>query len=212
MKAKPAVLLVCGALSFVQAPILASPPAESDWPCEIAAQPDVAATAYLTWKSARERAHSWRSDPDTAALIADVAPRSISVEEGAAKISAHIEQAQDRDRAAAHIVSGLVETINTERRAITVGIRRFSRRQAELGKHIEVGYQAFDAGAKSSDPAAPEKQAALQEQIDWDTRIFEDRQRMLPLVCKQPDALERRLKLFLDAALAARAAHVSLSK
>ena len=94
MKAKSAALLVCGALSFVHESILAAPLAENDWPCEIAAQPEVAATAYLTWKSASESAHSWRSDPGTAALIADVAPRSISVEEGAAKISAYIAQAQ----------------------------------------------------------------------------------------------------------------------
>jgi hypothetical protein len=38
-----------------------------------------------------------------------------------------------------------------------------------------------------------EQRVALQQQIDWDSRIFDDRQRLLPVVCEQPRVLEQRV-------------------
>jgi len=38
-----------------------------------------------------------------------------------------------------------------------------------------------------------EQRLALQQQVDWDARIFDDRQRLLPAVCEQPRVLEQRL-------------------
>jgi DNA-binding beta-propeller fold protein YncE len=40
----------------------------------------------------------------------------------------------------------------------------------------------------------------LQEQIRWDTTIFEDRQRLLPTMCSIPGAITRRLGVLLAAA------------
>ena len=33
----------------------------------------------------------------------------------------------------------------------------------------------------------------MQNELNWDTRIFDDRQRLLPAVCEQPVLLEQRL-------------------
>jgi hypothetical protein len=33
----------------------------------------------------------------------------------------------------------------------------------------------------------------MQQQVDWDSRIFDDRQRLLPVVCEQPRVLEQRV-------------------
>jgi len=38
-----------------------------------------------------------------------------------------------------------------------------------------------------------QKRLDMQNELNWDTRIFDDRQRLLPAVCEQPVLLEQRL-------------------
>jgi hypothetical protein len=38
-----------------------------------------------------------------------------------------------------------------------------------------------------------QKRLDMQNELNWDTRIFDDRQRLLPAVCGQPVLLEQRL-------------------
>jgi hypothetical protein len=45
----------------------------------------------------------------------------------------------------------------------------------------------------ATDPALVEQRAAIQQQIDWDSRVFDDRQRLLPVVCEQPRVIEQRV-------------------
>jgi hypothetical protein len=33
----------------------------------------------------------------------------------------------------------------------------------------------------------------LQQTIDWDSRVFDDRERLLPVICQQPSVIEQRL-------------------
>ena len=53
-------------------------------------------------------------------------------------------------------------------------------------------------GAPKGAPVEASK-AALEEQAEWDTRIFEDRQKMLPVICRQPAVLEARLGALISA-------------
>jgi hypothetical protein len=45
----------------------------------------------------------------------------------------------------------------------------------------------------STDQAVQQQRADLQNELIWDTRIFDDRQRLLPAICEQPVLLEQRL-------------------
>ena len=45
----------------------------------------------------------------------------------------------------------------------------------------------------ATDPKLVEQRAAIQQQIDWDSRVFDDRQRLLPVVCEQPRVIEQRV-------------------
>jgi len=45
----------------------------------------------------------------------------------------------------------------------------------------------------STDLKLVEQRAALQQQIDWDSHVFDDRQRLLPVVCEQPRVIEQRV-------------------
>lgn len=179
----------------------AAPPAAASrgWPCEAEPQQALSLAQYWPESGRAPTSDTWQSDPATAALVADIAPRSLGREEGVARIRNHASHATDRRQTMARLVAGLVETIDFERRTIIAGIRHFNDRQGQLAHRIEEGYRTLDA----LPPAATEQRAAVQEQVGWDTRVFEDRQRMLPIVCRQPALLESRLRAFAEAARAA---------
>ena len=131
----------------------------------------------------------------------DIAPRSLSEADGIARIADLGARATDRRRTMAALVAGLVEEIDRERQAIIAGIRRFNKRQAQLARRIEQSYDMMDRQGAEADGASPTgQQQAGQEALEWDTQIFEDRQRMLPVICRQPAMLENRLKSFAEAA------------
>lgn len=175
-------------------------PPQGAWPCEKDPAPALQFSDY--WPGAGKAAgRDWHSDPTVAALVSDIAPRSVSEETATARIKDFASHAANRDIAMTRVVAGLVETIDAERKTIVAGIRRFNVRQGQIARRIEEGYKTLDETAPAAtDKAATDQRAALDEQMIWDTRIFEDRQRMLPVICKQPDLLEARLKSLADAA------------
>lgn len=179
-----ATLMVGGAAS---AATRAAPAA--NWPCDT--EPKDTLSGVDIWPAAASPdARAWRSDPAIARLVTDVAPRSVAVLDAGAQLYRFAERSARPDAVRARLAAGLIEVIDTERRTIMAGIRRFNGRQDHLARRIEGGYAAVDAAAGKT---ATDAQVAADEQVRWDTRIFEDRQRMLPLICRQPGALETRL-------------------
>lgn len=172
--------------------------ATAGWPCEAVPEKLPSFSHYWPERNAEAIARNWRADSTNAALVAQIAPRSMSEDEAIARVRARAANAKDRQQAMAALVAGLVETISVERQAIITGIYRFNARQGHLAKRIEDGYQQSDQ--LPGKQQAGDQRADFQDQLDWDIRIFEDRQRMLPIICKQPAILEARLKTLSDAA------------
>ena len=46
---------------------------------------------------------------------------------------------------------------------------------------------------RTTDAKVRERRADLEAQMTWRARIFDDREKLLPLVCEQPVVIERRL-------------------
>ena len=165
-----------------------------EWPCET--EPTTLTAAQIWAPAATPSARNWRSDTALARLVAEVSPRSVPVPEAGLQLQQFAARQTAPDVARARLAAGLIETIDTERRLIINGIRRFNGRQDQLARRIEEGYVALDSPEAK---AAADRKAAADEQVQWDTRIMEDRQRMLPLVCRQPAALETRLNALISA-------------
>ncbi|TWT08873.1 hypothetical protein [Reyranella sp. CPCC 100927] len=138
---------------------------------------------------------TWRDTPAVAELVRRVAPRRVSVEEASGEIHRFLVAAPgDRNAVATQIFAGLFESLGAERSAIMRGIRRYGTRQAALTERIEKARHDRDAlDRDSTDPKVRERRVELEAQMTWDTRIFEDRERLLPVICEQPVLIERRL-------------------
>lgn len=170
--------------------------AGAEWPCEQPLRPELSVGAVWSGPDPQKAQDTWRDTPAIAALVGQIAPRHTAQDEAIASIHRFAAgyDGTARTEALTGVFGGLFETLNAERNDIVRGIKRFNRRQDALAQRIEEGWKSLgELDTQSTDPKLMEQRLALQQQVDWDARIFDDRQRLLPAVCEQPRALEQRL-------------------
>jgi hypothetical protein len=141
----------------------------------------------------------WRKIPSVVALVNQIAPRSVPQEEALANIGRFAAgyKGEERTKVLTGLFVGLFETLSDERNDIVRGIKRFYRRQDSLARRIEEGWKKLgEIDPNATDQKTIEQRMNLQQQVDWDSRIFDDRQRLLPVVCEQPRVIEQRVFAF----------------
>jgi hypothetical protein len=171
-------------------------PTGSDWPCEQPLRAEMSIGAMWSGPDPKAAPKGWREIPEVAALVGQIAPRRIPQEEAVASIQRFAAGYTGAERTAAltELFAGLFDTLNAERDDIIRGIKRFYRRQDALARRIEEGWKLLgELDPNATDAKTVEQRVALQQQVDWDSRIFDDRQRLLPVVCEQPRVLEQRV-------------------
>ena len=176
------------------APKAADP--NSEWPCEQPLRPEMSMGAMWSGPDPTKGQKDWRDVPAVAALVNEIAPRRTPQEEAVASIQRFAAGYQGTERTAilTQVFAGLFETLSAERDAIVGGIKHFYRRQDALARRMEEGWKTLgEIDPNATDPKVVEQRVALQQQIDWDSRIFDDRQRLLHVVCEQPRVLEQRV-------------------
>ena len=185
------------------APAAETPPAQtassgaSAWPCEQPERAEISVGSFWSGPDPSGAEETWHNVPAVTALVEQIAPRRMPQEDAVAAVhrfSAGYSDPKERATVLTQVFAGLFDTMDKERRQILTGIRHFNRRQDALSKRIEAGWKSVDAlDPNSTDPAINDQRATLQGAIDWDSRIFDDRQRLLPAICQQPSVIEQRL-------------------
>lgn len=169
--------------------------ASTDWPCEQVQRPEISVGSVWQGPDPESAGETWRNDPVVAALVDQVAPRRMPQDQAIAAVhrfSAGYKQ--DRATVLTAVFAGLFETMSAERSEIIRGIKHFNNRQDSLSQRIQEGWKAMDAlDPSSTDPKIIEQRLTLQQAIDWDSRVFDDRERLLPVICQQPSVIEQRL-------------------
>ncbi|QHQ36503.1 hypothetical protein [Algicella marina] len=131
-------------------------------------------------------------DGDAEDLAAKLALRRVSLEEAEQLISEFVASHPD----AGPDVLGATfrkafEKLNADRKRLINGIGEYSLKQIQLAEKID-GTRA--EMAKLMEAAEPDfdRVDALEEALDWDERIYTDRQKSLTYVCETPVLLEKR--------------------
>lgn len=179
-----------------QAATAANGDPNAGWPCEQPLRAEMSMGAMWPGPEPTDEQKDWRKIPAVADMVEQIAPRRTPVEEAVDSIRRFAAGYKGAERAQVltTLFAGLFETLSHERSDIVRGIKRFSRRQDALAQRIEDGWKTLgEIDPNASDPKLVEQRAALQEQVDWDGRIFDDRERLLPAVCEQPRVLEQRV-------------------
>jgi hypothetical protein len=171
----------------------AADPRYPNWPCAQAKVPEISLAAVWDGPALDDAASKWKDNAKVGALVPRLAARRTPLDE-AEKIIADFlsDSAVQKNETGKLLFAGLFDTLNAQRSAVMGGLERVTRKQREAADKIRSDRSALHA----LQDASPTDQAKIEElgnQLVWETRIFEDRQRVIKFVCEVPTAIEQRL-------------------
>jgi hypothetical protein len=170
----------------------AADPRYPDWPCAQAKVPEISLAAVWAGPPLDDVADKWKNDAKVSALVAKLAARRTPLEEAQKAIVEYLAGVTDKTTNGKLLFAGLFDSLNAQRSSVLNGLERVTRRQREAADKIRADTLALQALQDSSPP----DQAKIEElgnQLVWETRIFEDRHRVVKFVCEVPTAIDQRL-------------------
>ena len=171
----------------------AADPRYPDWPCAQAKVPEISLAAVWAGPSLEDAEQKWKSDPKVSALVEKVAARKLPLEDAQKAITDFLA-APGTDKVATGklVFAGLFEQLNAERASVMNGLERVTRKQRQAADKVRADTIALQA----LQDATPRDQAKIDElgnTLVWETRIFEDRRRVVKFVCEVPTTIDQRL-------------------
>jgi hypothetical protein len=171
----------------------AADPRYPDWPCAQAKVPEISLAAVWAGPPLDDVADKWKDDPRISALVEKLAVRKTPLED-AQKAASDFLNAAGADKLAAGklLFAGLFDTLNAQRASVMSGLERVTRKQRAAADKIRTDTIALQA-LQDATPPDQAKVDELGNQLVWETRIFEDRRRVVKFVCEVPTAIDQRL-------------------
>ncbi len=125
---------------------------------------------------------SWRTAKDVVALVEQTISRRLEIEQATEAIDEFVrEDGKDKRRKLMQTFTGQFQLINQERREIIAGIGRYARRQVDLAVKIKEQINELNVldGQNSATAEQLERREQLSEQLNWDTRVYDEREQSL---------------------------------
>jgi hypothetical protein len=165
----------------------------TDWPCRQILVPRL--SLATVWSGPSIEGSHWRSDPTTADLVAKLAARRTSLEEAEHSLEDFAKtNGSEKGPKLVAVFAGLFETLNDERAQVIDGLLRFGTKQKELAEKIRAENAAIrEKPAKTSAEGSGQNAKVPAQNLEWDLRIFEERQKSLTYACEAPTLIEQRL-------------------
>jgi hypothetical protein len=180
-------------LAASQQACLAADPRYPDWPCAQAKVPDISLPAVWAGPPLDDVQNKWKDDSKVNALVTKVAARRTPLDEAEKDIKDYLSaSANDKVTAGKLLFAGLFDTLNAERTTVMNGLERVMRKQREAADKIRadtITLQGLQSGASPDQQTVDE----LSNQLLWETRIFEDRRKVVKFVCEVPTTIDQRL-------------------
>jgi len=171
------------------APAFAATGTDPEWPCIQRKQPHLSLGQVWTGPVPDDRIAELARDPQIDALAARLEQRRLPIEEAEAAIADFAAGADDARLTA--LMVAIFNKIEPDRSALIDGIARYGRSQVSLSQRIEERRAQMAELEAAADPDF-DAIDAVEEALDWDQRIFTERQQSLTYVCETPVILEQR--------------------
>ena len=187
--------MVCLLLAVAGSPELcfAADPRYPDWSCAQAKVPDLSLAAVWAGPPLDDVADKWKNDAKVSALLPRLAARRTPLDKAQKAITGFLAgSTAEKIEMGKLLFAGLFDTLNAQRSSVMSGLERVTRKQRQAADKIRTDTLALQA----LQDASPPDQAKIEElgnQLVWETRIFEDRQRVIKFVCEVPTAIDQRL-------------------
>ena len=187
-----AAVIASLALAASSEPGIAAGTSSSDWPCPQAKVPEISLAAVWDGPSLDDVQDKWKDDPKVSSLVARLAARRTPLDDAKKAIAEFLSAAPDKTTAAKVLFAGLFDTLNGQRFSVMNGLERATRKQREAADKIRSDTIELQA-LQGATPPDQHKVDELSNQLIWETRIFEDRRRVVKFVCEVPTTIDQRL-------------------
>ncbi|GGF61651.1 hypothetical protein GCM10011402_12130 [Paracoccus acridae] len=177
------------ALTIAAGPAWSAAGTDPEWPCIQRKQPHLSLGQVWAGPVPDDRVTELARDPRIDALAARLEQRRLPMEEAEAAIADFAADADDARLTA--LMVAVMGKIEPDRSALIEGIARYGRSQVALAQRIEERRAQMAELEAAADPDFDAIDAA-EEALDWDQRIFTERQQSLTYVCETPVILEQR--------------------
>jgi len=172
---------------------LAADPRYPDWPCVQAKVPEISLAAVWAGPPLEDATDKWKNDAKVSTLVSKLAARKTPLEEAKQAITELLAGSAAQKAATGKLLfAGLFETLNAQRNSVLNGLERVTRKQRDAAEKIRSDTLALQALQGASPPDQP-RIDEFSNQLIWETRIFEDRRRVIGFVCEVPTAIDQRL-------------------
>ena len=193
MKQMQALLLAAAAAGTTWSAANAADPRYPDWPCAQAKVPELSVAAVWDGPPIDAVGDTWKNDPKVRDLVARLSARRTPLEDAQKAAEDFIGAAgSDKVAKAKLLFAGLFHELNQQRTEVMDGIDRIAQKEKELADKIRTDRAAISEAQDSPNPDQ-HKIDDLASQLQWGTRIYEDRRKAIRYVCEVPTVIERRL-------------------
>jgi hypothetical protein len=169
-------------------------PRYPDWPCIQAKVPELSVGTMWDGPSIADVGNSWRDDSKIRDLVARLAARRTSLDAAQKAIAEFMSGGSDTEKQSRGIklFAGLFDALSQERSEVMAGIERVSRNEKDLADKIRSDVTTLHQLEDKPD-GDQTKVTELARQVEWSTRIFDDRRQTIRYVCEVPTTIEQRL-------------------
>ncbi len=167
--------------------------ATNDWPCVQRKVPQISLSAVWTAEVPGPEATALKTDKEISDLVSLLAARRFPLEEASKQVREFAGKAGDQKKLKLEAAfAALFDTLNGERSDVISGIERYGKKQLQFAEKLRIAQEAL-AAKRADANADPTEVQDMTDQINWDTRIFEERRKSLTYVCEVPVIIEQRL-------------------
>ena len=177
-------------------PALAGGPANTDpdWPCHQLKVTTFPLASIWAGPALDLDSQAWRDAPEVADLAARMSQRRVpvaEVEQAVAELKT--KEGQEAEPKLLGAFAAAFQNLTEQRAKVIEGLERFGRRQRAMGDSIRAENEDLQKAVDANHGQPGDKDAALQKQLDWDLRVFDDRRQSIGFVCDVPGEIEQRI-------------------
>jgi len=170
-------------------PAFAAGPPDPDWPCVQRRQPHLSIAQVWAGPVPDAAVLELARSEEVQEVAQVIALRRTPMPDVEADIAA-FAGGRDADALVA-LFAATFEHIDKARDRVVAGITRYAHNQEALEVRIEALRDEF-AKLEAAQSKDFDRMDAVEKELDWSTRIFQDRQQSLTYVCETPVILEQR--------------------
>lgn len=178
------------ALALLAGPAFGAAGTDPDWPCIQRKQPNLSMGQVWNGPLPDDEAQALVRDPQIARLAERLEQRRLPLDQAEAEIADFAAEASQAQLVA--LMQAIFDRIDRDRGALIGGIARYGQSQLDLSLRIE-DRRARMAALEAADPPDFDAIDAEEKALDWEQRIFTERQQSLTYVCETPVILEQRV-------------------